>query len=285
MNFPSLEHFFGTVEDIFDPDKAGRVKVRTIPYHADSAITTEMLPWYQTGVSNSSGVGGNGNSPTGYDIGSVVFGFYLDPAKQTGIVICAINGFPDGASDVNGLSRGSDHPLVEKRAEANNKTAEEPAYAPASQYPYNDVYQGKGGIIREYDNTPSKERINIWHPSGTYDEIIANGNRAIKIVGDGYEFVVKNKKVFVGGDVSITVNGNSTIYTKGNCNQQVDGNFNQVVQGDYGLWVQGKIVVEAESELKIKTENALTMSSQGIMNVESYDVTNINGTSVLINGA
>lgn len=278
-----MEHFFGTVEDIFDPLKAGRVRVRTIPYFADPAITTQMLPWYQTGVSNSSGVNGNGNSPTGYDVGSVVFGFYLDDAKQCGIVICAINGVMTDGSDVNGLSRGEDHWLKESRASTNNSAAGEQQYSPASQYPYNDVYQGKGGIIREYDNTPSKERINIWHPSGTYDEIVANGNRSIKIVGDAYTLVVKNNQLYVGGDISITVMGDSTIYTKGNCNQQVDGDMNLIVQGNYGVFVEGTTKIHSVGELDIGGDAIINMTSQEML-LQAYGIANINGGEVLVNG-
>lgn len=285
MNYANLEYFFGTVEDIFDPEKAGRVRVRTIPYFADPAITTAMLPWYQTGVSNSSGVNGNGNSPTGYDIGSVVFGFYLDSAKQTGIVICSINGFPDGASDVNGLSRGSEHWLTEKRESQNNKSAGEAKFNPESSYPYNDVYQGKGGIVREYDNTPSKERINVWHPSGSYDEIVADGSRSIKIVGNGYNLILKDDKLYVGGNLSITVLGDSTIYTKGNCNQQIDGNFTQIVQGDYNSYVQGKTTIHSEGELDMSSDAAINITAMSMMTVQSYQITNINGASVLVNGS
>jgi len=71
----------GVVEDIQDPLKIGRVRVRVLGWHTDdkAQIPTEDLPW--AGVimpTNSASVSGKGWSPTGILQGTWVIGFFRD---------------------------------------------------------------------------------------------------------------------------------------------------------------------------------------------------------------
>jgi hypothetical protein len=60
-----------------------------------------------------------------------------------------------------------------------------------STYPYVHVFESESGHIIEIDDTPNKERIHIWHRSGTYLEIGSgqeedpglHGNLTLKCVG------------------------------------------------------------------------------------------------------
>jgi hypothetical protein len=69
----------------------------------------------------------------------------------------------------------------------------------------------QSGHVIEYDDTPGHERIRIFHKSGTYTEVNNQGQSVSKIIDDGWEIVVKNKHVFVGGDTTIIVTGNCSI--------------------------------------------------------------------------
>ena len=73
--------FFGVVEDIMDPLKLGRVKVRCYEWHTANrgAIPTSSLPWAQVVMpANNASISGVGTSPNGLKQGSWVIGFFLD---------------------------------------------------------------------------------------------------------------------------------------------------------------------------------------------------------------
>ena len=86
----------GVVEDRFDPEKLGRVRVRWLGYHTDdkSKILTKDLPWSQVMQS----VGGNsmagvGDAPVNIVEGSWVVGFFRDPGTfQDSVVIGTMPG-------------------------------------------------------------------------------------------------------------------------------------------------------------------------------------------------
>ncbi|NIR48475.1 hypothetical protein GWN42_03820, partial [candidate division KSB1 bacterium] len=63
----------------------------------------------------------------------------------------------------------------------------------------------------EIDDTTGAERIHIYHKSGSYEEINKDGRWVRKVVDDDYEIVMKDKKVYVKGDVTIEVDGNAVI--------------------------------------------------------------------------
>ena len=71
----------GVVEDIYDPLKIGRVRVRILGWHTDdkSEIPTSDLPWSHVVMpTNSASMSGKGWSPTGILQGTWVIGFYRD---------------------------------------------------------------------------------------------------------------------------------------------------------------------------------------------------------------
>lgn len=84
--------FFGVVEDIAnDGLQVGRLKVRCFGYHTDDQeqLPTDLLPWaiHLKPVTN-----GSDFSPTGIELGAIVFGFFLDGTiGQYPIVVGAID--------------------------------------------------------------------------------------------------------------------------------------------------------------------------------------------------
>jgi hypothetical protein len=71
----------GVVEDIQDPLKLGRVRVRVLGWHTDnkSEIPTDSLPWAAIVMpANSASMSGKGWSPTGILNGTWVMGFFRD---------------------------------------------------------------------------------------------------------------------------------------------------------------------------------------------------------------
>ena len=81
--FAGREGFYwwhGVVEDIGDPLRLGRCRVRIFGYHTDNLLDlpTADLPWaYPMQPITSATISGIGQSPTGLLVGSHVFGFFI----------------------------------------------------------------------------------------------------------------------------------------------------------------------------------------------------------------
>ena len=91
------------------------------------------------------------------------------------------------------------------------------------QYPYNHVFESETGHVFEIDDTPDGERLLRQHASGTFEEIINDGTKTVKVVGDNYELIA----------------GASNIYVTGNINLTCSGTKRELIEGDYILEVGG----------------------------------------------
>ena len=116
-----------------------------------------------------------------------------------------------------------------------------------SKYPYNHVTESESGHVREVDDTPGHERIHNYHRSGTYDEINATGTKTVKIVGDNYEIIVKDKNLLVKGDFNVTVDGDYNLNVLGNKYEDILGHSFTSVRGNKVTKVQGNSVTEIMS--------------------------------------
>lgn len=91
---PNARIYIGVVEDINDPEQAGRVRVRISGIHDDktvssgiSGISTELLPWYSVlSPVNSANMSGIGTSPLGLLPGTIVEVTFLDEYLRSGYV-------------------------------------------------------------------------------------------------------------------------------------------------------------------------------------------------------
>jgi len=98
MPFSNFVWFMGVVEDIDDPLKINRIRVRCIGFHSDnkSEIATEDLPWAP--MINSSA---NMSAPM-LNQGDWVVGFFIDGATaQQPVVLGSITGIPTEPADPN----------------------------------------------------------------------------------------------------------------------------------------------------------------------------------------
>jgi hypothetical protein len=209
--------FIGVVEDRNDPNQIGRVRVRIYGVHGDTIENpTNHLPWATVVLpATSSSLNFVGNSPTGLQVGSTVFGFFMDGNEgQLPVIFGSLPGVGDPSQLAVGIQS-----LNKKRV------GNEPASPFKALYPFNKVNQTESGHAIEVDDTPGAERLHVFHRSGTYTEVDKKGNRVDKIVGDGYEVVVKDKNVYVQGNVNVTVKGNVNIVVEGTYNVESKGNM------------------------------------------------------------
>lgn len=125
-----LTMFRGTVEDVLDPLKMGRVRVRVDGYHTQYDAKSEMygipvedLDWYPVSMPvTSSSSAGIGRSPTGLRNGDRVWGFFTDIYYQSGIVAGSLYGKADVANlavgSIEGLEDDDNSHQIENRSQA-----------------------------------------------------------------------------------------------------------------------------------------------------------------------
>lgn len=266
FSFGPFRWWMGQVEDVVDPEKRDRVRVRVYGYHSESTgdIPTDHLMWASVIMPPSgasvSGVGTN----HGLKAGATVFGFFMDgDDAQVPMVMGSLAGAPTktGAfqfprykdeSDVNRLARGEkmedtavgkSRKQLDTASTAGGGSWTEPASQAAPEYPLNQVRESESGHVEEWDDTPGKERLHRFHKAGTFEEIHPDGTKVTKVVKDDYQIVAGDGFVHISGNVNITVDGNAAIKVGGNADMEVGGNLNQKVSGNATLEVGGSYTV------------------------------------------
>ena len=206
--------FIGKVEDVNDPLKLGRVRVRINNVHTEdpSILATDRLPWAtpMQGIT-SAAILEKGQSPTGLLVGSSVIGFFADAKRyQQPIIMGTFAGnttYPDSddGHEVNQLARGTN-----KLTKTPDSTNSEPDNPYAAEYPKNHVYESESGHIVEIDDTADAERIHIYHKSGTFIEMHPNGD-VVTHHKNGFRTVTGNDKLHVTGNLNIVADGDITM--------------------------------------------------------------------------
>lgn len=229
--------FIGIVEDRDDPEKQGRIRVRIYNVHGDSVeAPTSTLPWAVVLMPPfSASLNHVGVSATGIQKGSTVFGFFMDGNETT---LPVVFGVLPGAGDIPPTAAGR---------QSLNKQAVgiEPPSAFNAKYPYNKVTQTESGHVIEIDDTPGAERLHTYHRSGTYTEIDHTGQRVNKIVGDDFEIVEKNQKIYIQGNVEVQVKGNYTLNVDGDV--VINGKNVNINKGTQGAARLGDLVTNDDS--------------------------------------
>jgi hypothetical protein len=235
--------FYGFVEDVNDPEKLGRVRVRVVSYHSEnkSVLPTDQLKWFMCVVNNSESQAGIGTNPK-YNMGSMVFGYFIDQTLQNGMIIGSLNGMPDGENDINKLARNEsiDQTIIQQKRDSMLKNVNvvgggkwsEPETPYNTQYPNNKVTQSNSGHVTECDDTEGAERLHVYHRSGSFYELHPDGSQVVRIVKDNYSITAGDNFLYVDGDINMTVNGNLNQHITGDHNIQVDGNRTEVVLGN-----------------------------------------------------
>jgi hypothetical protein len=298
--FGNLVWFVGVIEDINDPLKTNRVRVRCIGFHSDNKaeIPTDTLPWaplVNTGLAASA---------PNFVNGEWVVGFFLDGNKaQSPVVWGTMTGIPSAAADPsrgfndpNGvyprnigvptnseLARneltGSD-PITLSRdsvkkgvRKANGGSWDEPSSAYNAVYPNNHVIETAGGHFVEIDDTSGAERLHVYHKAGTFVEMYPDGKTVFRSKGSSTEIVYDNKNIYISGDCSISADGNVNILSGKTTNIETGGDVNWKVGGKFTL--EAPIVdVRASGSFNLKT--GTTTLDASVLNLKSSGAIDVN---------
>ena len=196
---------------------------------------------------------------------------------------------------------------------ANGEDSWEQPLAPfGGMYPYSKIMETESGHLFVLDDTPTNEVVSLYHKSGTFTDIDANGTQVNKIVGDGYTIYDRNGSIYVSGKANLTVGNGVNIYVMGTADIQVDGaatinlknnadigvggDLNMVVGGDMNLQVGGAfkttaagitqtssqwISQQSEAEFTVKSSSTVSTEAEaGITNKSAGDIASQAGGSI-----
>ena len=309
-DFPYKEFiwFVGVVEDIKDPEKINRIRVRCIGFHTENRadLPVEDLPWAPF-LNSTAAI-----SAPMVVAGDWVVGFFLDGhLAQQPVVMGTITGKPavrrtakKGFSDPEGvhprnLGEGTNSRLARNEApetigymretvttdvpDAGGGSWSEPTTQYAAEYPHNHVIQGDGYSLIELDNTPHKERIQVFHKSGSFIEFHPDGKTVYRNINDKYEVTFGNQNVFVNGTVNITVAGdvnlaagkNMNLSCGGNLDIRAGGKITASAAGDITHFSDGRLFLEG---LEIRLNDSIPKPNGPPTEVESKELEKFKAT-------
>ena len=152
-------------------------------------------------------------------------------------------------------------------------TWDQPEIAYGSIYPNNHVYESESGHLLEFDDTADKERIHLYHRTGSSVEYNPNGARIDIIKGISYNITSSHNLVNIDGRSDISIGGRHKIFINkdgqenNNYDIQVGTNANINIQVDTGdvniVTLQGKVNVNSGGDYNVKVGGNYTMTVAG----------------------
>lgn len=146
-----------------------------------------------------------------------------------------------------------------------NSSWTEPTTKYAAKYPYNRATETESGHIMEFDDTLGKERIQIAHRNGTFQEMFPDGDKVEKITKDNYQIIMGNDRVYIMGKCQITVQGDAEVYVKKSAYVKVDENITATVGGNLTGTVSGKATLTVSGSFSADIGGTCTINSGGAM--------------------
>ncbi len=183
------------------------------------------------------------------------------------------------SSSISKLAQGNGVNTVVASKESNRKlgvpiandqgTWDQPHSGYNAQYPYNAVKETESGHIEEFDDTPGYERIHRYHRSGTFEEIVSNGTKIIRIVGDGYEIIDRNGFISIAGNANVTAVGNINIYCQSDVNIEADGTVEVKSHGNMNIGVANDLNISAGGNINMWSGKSINNQCAENMHIRS----------------
>ena len=168
---------------------------------------------------------------------------------------------------------------------------DQPEIAFGSIYPNNHVYESESGHILEFDDTADKERIHLYHKTGSSFEYNPNGDRVQIIKGIDYKLTTSHNLVNIEGRSDISIGGRHKLFI--NKDGAVDNNYDihigpnaniniQVDTGDVNIVTkQGKVNVNSGGDYNVKVGGNYTMTVAGNRTITTEGTTTDNTTGAV----
>ena len=256
--------FIGKVENVNDPEMDGRVQVRIMGYHPDAEgqIAVGDLPWSQVEHSSmSAATKGIGFGPHGLIVGTFVKGHFIDGHDAQMPMVTATFA---GIDDTHDLIKGKN---TVKKTLLSANGVKEPASPYGAKYPHNKVMTTTSGHVIEIDDTPGKERIHVYHKSGTYIEFHPDGKAVYR---------------HFGGTFFLT-NGNCSQITTGDYKHVVGENMEFIVGGNTTIKSNGSVNIQSGSTMNIKAGSSANIQAGSSMTLKAGGMIKANGSVINLN--
>ena len=296
----------GVVEDRFDPEHAGRLRVRCLGHHNPdkNAIATSDLPWSSV-IYSDGGISGLGSSPGLFVEGTWVWGYFRDGLeKQEPVVLGSMPGVPSefayvdsGFYDPNGVYPLNINEPDVNRLAVNNPDKEHFSLTTRKEFRTTNVATAEFtldttaadlsqmGISLETTWSQPEIPYNALYPynhvfeseSGhirEYDDT-ANNTRIHErhVSGTSYEIDhLGNKTDLVVGDHYSITSGNSQALTSGSKDLSIDGHYKLYINNSGSLFNNYDIQIGAGANINIQVDSGnvnITTGGDGKMNLNS----------------
>ena len=170
--------------------------------------------------------------------------------RQTGIQTATQPNLTEVSDEAVAEERGSFDEPHPRDIDYNSVDGDDYGIYRAGLYPYNHVFESESGHLTEFDDTPGNERTMRYHTAGTYEEIIADGTKTTKVIGDNFEIIMQDSNVYIGGAVNLTIGGTVRHLVKGDYHLEVEGNYTQKIHKNFRRKVgAGEIGGNVEEEI------------------------------------
>jgi hypothetical protein len=295
--------FHGVVEDINDPLKMGRVRVRCFEFHnADKELLpTQDLPWATPLLPvTSASVSGKGISPTGLLQGSWVIGFFRDGVNcQDPVVLGSFVGKPDPIEGTTG--QYSDPSLGFNDPEGKWPSKEYGGEADTNRLTRNEKIEKT--IVQKKREEAKVGVQTALHPWLTWDEKVTDydpkypknhvmeteSGHVIELddtpdkerisvyhkAGTWIELHPDGSRVErIRGDDYEVAMSDKKLLVQGNCFMNIDGpittlktgkDFYIEINGDLRMLARGNVVMETGKNFEHRVHGTYTVASDGNM--------------------
>ena len=311
----------GVVEDVKDPLKIGRCRVRVFGFHSEdkTMIPTESLPWAAVMQPiTSSAISGKGYAPTGILPGTWVVGFFRDgPHAQDPLIIGTIAGIPSknnngnykdpkkgfydpggtfpldnylGEQDTNRLARAENLEKTILKDKGDSRIPKIPAALTGQWEEPKTAY----GATYPYNHVYESQSGHIFEVDDTpkaerlHRYHMSGTFEEVHPDGSRVTKIKGNDYELTIGSKSMMVKGDVLYTNEGRAQLKVGKDFYLEVDGDMRTLVHGNIVMYTKGSLVHRVGGAYTVASDGNMTFVApridFNPEGINSSKISVGG-
>lgn len=309
------------IENNDDPLKLGRCQVRIIGIHttnrknsnANEYLPVEDLPWAEIAFpANCSAL----SQVSSFDVpenGSFVWLFFKDKELQYPVFFAVSPRIPkekpdyeEGFSDpdkvypkdeslnespISRLARNEkiSNTIVQTKKDTHSEWSVIGAQKVEPETPYdatytkNRVLETRSGHVLEFDDTEGKERVHVYHRSGTFKEVHPSGLEVNKTVDHKFTIVLKDNEILIEGSEHTKINIDKNIEIGQNKNLIIGQNYNENVGVDKIMNVGRDSYTSVGRHGGVSCSGGYNISVQGNCNIDVVGNTRIQSNRIDLN--